>query len=318
MAARRRLRPCRHPCLFRHACAGARRRFRRPVAGTGRGARPDHRDPRRSFGAKRGGLLVRVRLCDRRSGPVCAGAALRKIAATRGGDRDRLCGVGVDRGAGARPRTAGRGAHQAASHWLDPHRHAAGGRSHRASLRGDRRGASHFSPATPRSLLPSAARRRAAPQCPFLGRGILRVFRAGGDVVGAHGRRPARVQLSHHPRRVGRPVCGGPAMAAPPRMGARGRAHGGRPLCLLDVGLPDRSSDRHRVRGGDRAGGSRPFGAEADHASGSAVRLRRGGARRIAARGVPGHGPAVARCAGGYRASSPDRVSQLGRALHAQ
>ena len=131
MAARRRLRPCRHPCLFRHACAGARRRFRRPVAGAGRGARPDHRDPRRSFGAKRGGLLVRVRLCDRRSGPVCAGAALRKIAATRGGDRDRLCGVGVDRGAGARPRTAGRGAHQAASHRLDPHRHAAGGRSHR-------------------------------------------------------------------------------------------------------------------------------------------------------------------------------------------
>ena len=59
--------------------------------------------------------------------------------------------VSASIGAGARPRTAGRGAHQAASHRLDPHRHAAGGRSHRASLRGDRRGASHFSPATSKS-----------------------------------------------------------------------------------------------------------------------------------------------------------------------
>ena len=64
-------------------------------------------------------------------------------------------------------------------------------------------------------LLAAALRRNV----PFLGRSILRIFRSGGDVVGAHGRGPARVQLSHHPRGIGRSVCGGPAMAAPPRMG---------------------------------------------------------------------------------------------------
>ena len=98
-----------------------------------------------------------------------------------------------------------------------------------------------------------------------------------------------------------------------PGVGARRSAHRRRPLRLMDLGFADRARDRHGVRGGHRAGRSRPVRRDSLPREMSAIFASRvGRSRRNAARGVPENGSAMARCAGGHGAARSDCVSHFG------
>ena len=281
LAVRRRARADGDPRLVRPARARARRRVRRSLARAGGGARPHRRDPRRATACRAtAGYWYALAFALGGARALRAHARVRAQHPAGSGDRHRLCRVGLARRARARPRAAGRRAHQAAPDRLDPHRHAAGSRRARGALRRHRRSCiACFGARSSRCRSIRSRPPRAAGGCSCGTSSSTARSRSSSRRRCASRACCSSSPISSFRRRS--PGCSRVELRAPPaaRVGARRRAHRRGPLRLVGVGPADRarrSSARSAPRWRSSGSCSRRAGAvtRADSRSSRSPRSR--------------------------------------------